>query len=139
MVDSYVTKAQLENNKIVLTVQVGDFKPGEAVEISGQATQNNAAFAPFYEIKDTPGTNTGAGSTAYPNGNSSLTVTADPVDAEKFKAGEDITVVVRVAKVWVTVLSKDRDNLDPTNIAWTASKTATVEADPKKLAGRPAR
>ena len=51
MVDTYVTKAQLENNKIALTVQADDFKPGEAVEISGQATQNNAALATFDEIK----------------------------------------------------------------------------------------
>ena len=52
MVNTYVTKAQLENNKIVLTVQVDGFQPGDAVEISGQATQNNAAFATFDEIKD---------------------------------------------------------------------------------------
>ena len=77
-----VTKAQLENNKIVLTVQVDGFEPGDAVEISGQATQNNAAFATFDEIKDIPGTKAGAkagpGSPAYPNGNSSLAVRPTP-------------------------------------------------------------
>ena len=60
MVNTYVTKAQLENNKIVLTVQVDGFEPGDAVEISGQATQNNAAFATFDEIKDIPGTKASA-------------------------------------------------------------------------------
>ena len=54
-------------------------------------------------------------------------MTADPVVAEKFEAEKDLTVVVRVAKVWVTVLSKDPDNPD----AWKASKAAMVEADPK--------
>ena len=107
------------------------FEPGDALEISGQATQNNAAFATFDEIKDIPGTKAGAkagtGSPAYPNGKSSLPVTADPVVAEKFEAEKDLTVVVRVAKVWVTVLSKDPDNPD----AWKASKAAMVEADPK--------
>lgn len=131
MVNTYVTKAQLENNKIVLTVQVDGFEPGDALEISGQATQNNAAFATFDEIKDIPGTKAGAkagtGSPAYPNGKSSLPVTADPVVAEKFEAEKDLTIVVRVAKVWVTVLSKDPDNPD----AWKASKAAMVEADPK--------
>ena len=136
MVDSYVSRAELESNKIVLTVHVSDFQPGEAVEISGQATQDNAAFAPFYEIKNIPGTNTGAA--AHPNGNSLLTVTAAPVDAEKFEAGKDITVVARVAKVWVTVLREDTDKPPPATAAWTASEAA-MEADPGSPAGSPAR
>ena len=122
MVYSYVTKAELENNNIVLTVQVDDFTAGEAVEISGQATQNDAALATFYAIQKVPGPDSSE--------HSYLTVTADPGDT-KFEADQPVTVVARVAKVWVTVLIKDPDNLDAEKSAWTASKVAAVEADPR--------
>ena len=118
MVETYVTKAELENNKIVLTVQVDDFTVGEAVEISGQATQNHAALATFYAIQKVPAPDTSK--------HSYLTVTADP-GGTKFEADQDVTVVAKVAKVWVTVLTKDPDNPDAGKMAWTTSKAATLE------------
>ena len=121
MVDSYVTRAEFDNKNIILTVQVDDFTVGEAVEISGQATQNDAALATFYGIQKVPGPDSSK--------HSYLKVTADPGDT-KFEADQDVTVVARVAKVWVTVLSKDPGNPDAGKIAWTASKAAAVEADP---------
>jgi phage tail sheath gpL-like len=121
VVYSYVTRAELENNNITLTVQVDDFAAGEAVEVSGQATQSDAALATFYAIQKVPGRDS--------SGHSYLKVTADPGDT-KFEADQDVTVVARVAKVWVTVLSKDPGNPGAEKIAWTASKAAAVQAGP---------
>jgi hypothetical protein len=136
-VKSYVPKAELKDGKILLTVQVADFTPGEAVEISGQATQNNGALATFYDIQNAPSANNsgdwGADPAAQPDSASSVTVEAYPVDAALFEAGfeagEPVTVVARVAKVWVTVLSKD--DTDEKIKAWTESTAATVRALPR--------
>jgi hypothetical protein len=132
-VKSYVPKAELKDDKILLTVQVGDFQPGEAVEISGQATQNNGALATFYDIQNAPAINNSGDTAAQPYSASSLTVEAHPVDATLFEAGfeagEPVTVVARVAKVWVTVLSKD--DTDEKIKAWTESTAATVRALPR--------
>jgi hypothetical protein len=145
-VNSYVTRAELKNNKVVLTVQVAGYKPGEAVEISGHATQDNGAFATFYDIQNVPGTNT--------SGHSYLIVTANPVDIAKFEkgqaAGKDIIVVARVAKVWATMLKKVRVNPEdpnPGDMAWEAYEAVPVKAgtsptppwaDPGYPAGSPA-
>lgn len=119
MVDSYVTKAKLQNNKTVLTVQLDDFKADGPVEISGEVTQNqaaqdNAAIATFYEIQNLPHPDAG--------GHRYLTVTADPGDT-KFDAGQALIVVARVARVWVTVLGPDKP--DPEYMAWTEKAAAS--------------
>jgi len=99
MPNSLVTKAKINGDKdIVLTVKVDAISEGY-VEVSGYATQNSyattstAGFATFSEIKEIP--NTG--------GPAELEVTAKPTNA--FQEGLDVTVAVRVSKVWVTVLS----------------------------------
>jgi hypothetical protein len=95
--NSYVTDATFGGGKITLTVRVDNFSPGDYVEISGHATQSSGAFANYYSIEEVPNpTNTVAVNT--------VTVTAVPVPPQRFIPWEDVTVVVRVAKIWVTVL-----------------------------------
>lgn len=96
MPDSYVTKAEIEHNEIVLYVNAGAFDSGEYVEISGCATQatknkqSNGGFATFSEIQEVK--------------KPELEIRAK--FTKEFQDGLDITVFVRVAKVWITVLSQ---------------------------------
>ena len=90
----YVSGVTLKGGQIVLTVQLDEYLAGQPVEISGYATQNSGAFANFYGIQ-TVGAN--------PDGTVVMYVEATPEKA--FIAGEDVTVSLRAAKVWVTVLS----------------------------------
>ena len=102
MSNSLVTRAEIDGNKhIVLSIDVDAFKPGEYVEVSGCAAQtsyeaqSNGGFASFGEIQKIKNPDS--------TGTVKLTVTAKPT--RKFKQGLDVTVAVRVAKVWITVLS----------------------------------
>jgi hypothetical protein len=90
----YVSGVTFKGGQIVLTVQLDEYLAGQPVEISGYATQNSGAFANFYGIQ-TVGAN--------PDGTVVMYVKATPEKA--FMAGEDVTVSLRAAKVWVTVLS----------------------------------
>lgn len=100
MPDSYVTEATFTpGGPITLKVMVTDFAPGEYLEISGHATQTGGAFANYYEIQPVPA-NVDADGDRY------VTVTAQPIPPQKFYNDEDVTVVLRVARVWVTVLGK---------------------------------
>jgi hypothetical protein len=103
MPDSRVTNAEIDgNNDIVLTVNVDAFVPGEYVEVSGCATQatydtqGNGGFATFSEVREID--------TSKPGEAAILTVRAKPT--KQFQDDLDITVVVSVAKVWITVLSQ---------------------------------
>ena len=90
----YVSAVTFIGGQVVLTVQLDEYLAGQPVEISGYATQNSGAFANFYSIQ-TAGKN--------PDGTVVMYVKATPEKA--FMAGEDVTVSLREAKVWVTVLS----------------------------------
>ena len=96
MPNPYVTSVTLKNNQIVLTVRVDDYQTGESLEISGQATQNGGAYAAFYDTKTVPEHN--------PDGTAYVYVTATP--SQEFEQGRNVTVVLRAAKVWVTVLGE---------------------------------
>lgn len=95
----FVTSATIKDNKIALIVDVGAFDPNGAVEISGHATQSGGAFANFYDIQHVPATPT-------PDGHAYVEVTADPLPPRPFRKDQDVTVVLRVAKVSVTVLGE---------------------------------
>jgi len=130
--NSYVTQAELRQDKVVLTVRVDDFKAGAAVELSGQATMTNGAFATFYDVQNVPAPDD--------QGHLSLTVAATPVDMARFEkgnaAGDDITVVTRVSMVWATVLGRHHENPDnpnPNSLAWRIVK----EAQPLSAYGAP--
>lgn len=105
MPDSYVTSATITNGKLELSVRVDDFTAGEYVEVSGQATQTGGAFANIYDIQQVP---------AEPNVPADPNITGDkphfhiyvtgaPVP-HQFMTEQDVTTVIRVAKVWLTVL-----------------------------------
>ena len=50
-------------------------------------------------------------------------MTVDPGDA-KFDTAQEVTVVARVARVWVTVLSKDPHSSDSEYEGWKAEAAA---------------
>jgi hypothetical protein len=110
MPNSYVTSAKITGGKIRLTVRVDDFKPeddtAEYVEISGQATQTAGAFANFYDIQQVPATPNGPADPGDPPGTRhyEIYVTGAPIPHQF--TDKDVTVVMRVAKVWLTVLGK---------------------------------
>ena len=100
----YVTSATIEDGKIKLSVDVTDYSAGTYVEISGSATQTSGAFANFYDIQQTP---------IKPNDSDDpestkryVVVSAHPLPPNTFRADEDVTVVIRVGRVWLTVLGK---------------------------------
>jgi hypothetical protein len=121
MPDPYVTRTELEDGKLVLYVQVDDYKDKNVdvnLEISGEASLENAAFATFRDIRST-------GNATYADDHWYLTVAAEPVDAEKFEKGFadglNLTVAARVSRVWLTVLKKD-----PAAEAWMADGVASI-------------
>ena|SRR5215471_18919241 len=114
MPNSYVTSAKITGGKIQLTVRVDDFKPedntAEYVEISGQATQTAGAFANFYDIQQVPPKPNAPADADDPPGtvgavHYEIDVTGAPIP-HRFTVDEDVTIVMRVAKVWLTVLGK---------------------------------
>jgi hypothetical protein len=122
MPNPYVTKAELKDGKLLLDVRVDDYGKDVNVAISGEVSQDNEAFATFHQILSTNDAKPDA--TGYP----CLTVTATPVDADKFDkgfyGGMPVSVVARVARVWLTVLSTDTS--DPGVKAWVAGPDGGV-------------
>jgi hypothetical protein len=107
MPDSRVTNAEIAGDSIVLTVNVDDFAPGGYVEVSGCATQaaydtqTDGGFATFSEIQEID----------RPNPGETAELKVKAKFTKKFQDGLDVIVVVRVAKVWVTVLSQGASTL----------------------------
>jgi len=105
MPNSLVTRAEIDGDKhIVLSIDVDAFKLGEYVEVSGcvsqnsYATQNYGGFASFSEIREIENPD--------PAGIVTLKVKVKP--EREFEQGLDVTVAVRVSKVWITVLSEGK-------------------------------
>jgi hypothetical protein len=97
-----VTKAVIiDATTIRVSVGVDAFLPNELVEISGYVTQLNGAFAYFDEFTMIDGK---LGSTVALDVDAKLAG-----DSEAFQKGQDVTVFVRVSKVWVTVLAEGQD------------------------------
>ena len=114
----YVTTATITSDLIEITVEFDYAESSTYVEVSGSATQSGGAFANFYDIKETTASPGPAG--PYPT----VSVSAHPLPPQKFRKDEDVTFVIRVAKVWLTVLGPQGS---PT--------TSTSEADPAQQAG----
>ena len=98
---SYVTNVTIKGGKIALSVLVDDFSPNDFIEISGYATQSGGAFANFYDIKPVP-------ATPDSDGHMYVEVTAVPLPPNAFRKDQDVTVVLRAAKVWLTVLAEQQ-------------------------------
>jgi hypothetical protein len=94
----YVTSAKFTGGKMTFSVLVDNFEANEYVEISGYATQTYGAFANIYKIALVPPN--------VPPAQASVDVTVDPGPEKQFRKDQDVTVFVRVAKVWVTVLGE---------------------------------
>jgi hypothetical protein len=103
MSNPYVSNVAFINNQIVLTVEVDEYAPSETVEISGYATQIGGALAVFNAIQSVPKPN--------PDGRTLMYVTAPPKG--NFKKGLAVTVVLRAARVWTTVLGEERAEQGP--------------------------
>jgi hypothetical protein len=125
----YVTNVTSQNNQIVITVKVNGFPSDEPIEISGYATQNDGALAVFYDLQPFPAPN--------PDGTAYVYLTASPT--ENFKQGHPVTVVLRMSRVWTTVLEEEEpeepspvpvENVEPTEggTAWSYIKAVTYAA-----------
>jgi hypothetical protein len=100
---------------IEITVELDYPDSGSYAEVSGSATQTSGAYANFYDIKEaTPGLTGPTG--PYPT----VTASAHPLPPNKFKNNEDVTFVIRVSKVWLTVLG-------PNQGSYTASAGSVAE------------
>ena len=109
MPDSYVTSARVTNGKIQLSVRVDEFEASEYVELSGQATQTGGAFANIYDIQQVPATPNVPADPNVPNDTDHyyIYVTGAPIP-HQFRNDQAVTVVMRVARVWLTVLGAPR-------------------------------
>jgi len=103
MANGYVTKVTLRNNQVVVKIGLDDFTPRESVEISGYATQAGGAFAVFNDIQLVPERD--------PDGEITMWVKAPP--SADFKKGKAVTVVLRAARVWTTVLGEREPGSSP--------------------------
>jgi hypothetical protein len=104
----YVSSAAIRNNLIELTVELDHPDSGSYVEVSGSATQTSGAYANFYGIGE------GTRGRSDPNGpNPTVNVSAHPLPPNKFRKDEDVTFVIRVAKVWLTVLGPEGSTPEP--------------------------
>jgi septum formation inhibitor MinC len=95
----YVTSATIKDSKIAVSVLVDDFQDYEYIEISGHATQADGAFANIYEIAPIP-------ATASADGHLYVEVTAVPLPPNRFRKNQDVEIVLRASKVWLTVLGR---------------------------------
>jgi hypothetical protein len=106
MPHGYVDSVTLTEDQITFRVQVTDFGPsGGDVEVSGEASQVGGALAIIFEKVAVP---------KAPNGDGDETedyfveVTAAPVAGSvPFRTDQDVSVFVRVARAWLTVLGNN--------------------------------
>lgn len=113
----WVYSATVTPGGITFSVEVTDIHTtAGAIEITGTATQVNGAFAPIYYITDVPD---------GPNGDKNdddqkcryfVNVPAIPTPGHVFDPNEDLTVFIRVSKVWVTVIGSGIDGPAKPNI-----------------------
>ena len=95
----YVDSVSMAGNQIKLSVEVTDFMTtGGSVEISGQATQDGGGCANIYKLVDL------SKATEGDPGEWFVTVTADTVPPCHFRKDQPVTVFIRTARVWVSVL-----------------------------------
>jgi hypothetical protein len=95
----FVRSATIKDDSIEITVEFDPPDVGTYAEVSGTASQTGGAFANFYDIKEVirdPAEQSGLPPI--------IAVSAHPLPPNKFRKNEDVTFVIRVAKIWLTVL-----------------------------------
>ena len=88
-----------QDGTVTLFVNVGGFRVGTPVEISGYATQANGAIATFQDVQLMP--------SGDPVEGVILVVKGVPVIGSTFSPQEPITVVARATDAWITRLDLD--------------------------------
>jgi len=105
---------QLTDGKMTLSVEITDFETTEgAIEVTGEVTQVSGAFAPISYIADRANATEGDPSDPDLSGKLFVNVDAVPAPDHPFTPGDDVTVFVRPAKAWVTVLGAGTDKPGP--------------------------
>jgi hypothetical protein len=100
MAFSQVPRIELsQDGTVTFFVNVGGFRVGTPVEISGHATQANGAVATFRDVQLMP--------KGDPEEGVILVVRGVPVIGSTFTADEPITVIARAADVWIDKLRLD--------------------------------
>lgn len=112
-----VTNFTLKNNQIVLTIKIEGFATGEPIELSGHATQEGGAFAVFNDLQIVP----------EPNPDNTITMYVTALSSQNFEKGHPVTVVLRAARVWATVLGETQPEQGP-------SREQTGKARPTRRA-----
>jgi hypothetical protein len=123
----YVDSVSMAGDQITLRVEVTNFISTKGgIEISGQATQIGGAFANISQVVDL------ATATKGDNNEWFVTVTADTLPPYRFKKGQDVTIFVRVSKVWVTVLGEHSKALQG-DVTGTVADASTTWDQPRKV------
>ena len=100
MAFSQVPRIELsQDGTVTFFVNVGGFRVGTPVEISGHATQTNGAVATFRDVQLMP--------KGDPEEGVILVVRGVPVIGSTFTTDEPITVIARAADVWIDKLHLD--------------------------------
>ena len=100
MAFSQVPRIELsQDGTVTFFVNVGGFRVGTPVEISGHATQTNGAVATFRDVQLMP--------KGDPEEGVILVVRGVPVIGSTFTTDEPITVIARAADVWINKLHLD--------------------------------
>jgi hypothetical protein len=117
---------KLTDGKMTLSVEITPFKTAEgAIEITGEVTQVSGAFAPISYIADRANAIEGDPSDPDQAGKLFVDVEAVPTPDHPFMPDDDVTVFVRPAKAWVTVLGAGTDEPGPATAGpvWGVYKT----------------
>jgi len=101
----WVYSATITDGKIKSRVEVTDLLATRgAIEITGEATQVNGAFAPISCITNIAAATMGDPTDPDEAGRLFVNVEADPTPDHPFDKNEDLTISVRLSVEWVTVL-----------------------------------
>jgi hypothetical protein len=120
----------IPDGKIRFSVEVTGLQTTEgAIEITGAATQVNGAFAPISYITDIAAAYKGDPNDPEQEDRYFVDVEAVPTSGQTFDRTLDVTVFVRVSKVWVTVLgSVPQPATGPGVTAWKYKYDAQISA-----------
>jgi hypothetical protein len=111
-----------QDGTVTFFVNIGGFRVGTPVEISGYASQTNGATATFRDIQPMP--------PEYEPGEGAIVVVKSvPVIAGTFTEQDTIMVVASAADVWSTTLNQDAgDKLSP---AILEAKALSAQVNPR--------